>query len=103
MRMLATVVTFAMASPAAADSFDLTDYDKKTHMAASYGLTLTVDVLAIHFDLPRWQAALLGAATTLVVGTTKELVLDEQYDWGDQLANSIGITSATVLVFAFRL
>ena len=103
-RLAALSLVLALpASVARADTFDLTALDKRAHMATSYALTLSVDVVARRFELPRWQAALLGAATTIVVGTAKELVLDDDYDWGDQLANGIGITTATLVVFAFEL
>lgn len=96
-------LTISSGSLACADSFDLTAQDKQAHVAASYGITLTVDVVARRFELPRWQAVLLGAATAIVIGTTKELAFDDDYDWGDQLANGIGIAGATGLVLAFEL
>lgn len=102
-RTVAAALSLSLASHAHADAFDLTAQDKQAHIAASYGITLTVDVVARRFELPRWQAVLLGAATAIVVGTTKELAFDDDYDWGDQLANGIGIAGATGLVLAFEL
>lgn len=100
---VAATLSMSLASHARADSFDLTAQDKQAHVAASYGITLTVDVIARRFELPRWQAVLIGAATAIVIGTTKELAFDTDYDWGDQLANGIGIAGATGLVLAFEL
>ena len=100
MRSLALLA--ALATPASADSFDLRDVDKQAHVATSYGITLTVATVASRYEVPRWQAVLLGVATTLVLGTTKELV-DEPYSWGDQAANALGASAAAVVVFAFEL
>lgn len=101
-RASAVVVALALATPARADSFDPRDVDKQAHMATSYALTFTTAVIARRFELPRWQAVLLGAAVTAVAGTVKELV-DDEYSWGDQLANTIGSGTAAAVVFTFRL
>lgn len=93
----------AVSGSARADDFSFNDVDKRAHIAASYGITFTVAAIARHYDLPRWQAIALAAATTIVVATTKELVLDDQYSWHDQLANAIGTTGAIGVVLAFRL
>ncbi len=104
MRALATLLVIALASPPArADDFDPRDYDKIAHMTTSYGITLTIAVVARHYELPRWKAALLGAATAMLLGTAKELVYDSQFDWGDELGNTIGTSTAVGVVFAFRL
>lgn len=100
MRTLALLA--ALAQPASADSFDLRDVDKQAHVATSYGITLTVATIASRYELRRWQAVLLGVATTLVLGTTKELV-DDEYSWGDQAANGLGAGAASAVVFAFEL
>jgi len=102
-RLASIAVVAALALPARADSFDPRDYDKQTHMAVGYGLTLTIAIVARHYEVKRWQAVLLGAATTLLLGTAKELVHDETYSWGDQAANTIGAATAAGLVFTFRL
>jgi VanZ family protein len=99
----ALVLIAALAQPVRADSFDPTDYDKIAHMSVSYSITLSVAVVARRFELERWQAAALGAATALVLGTAKELVHDDEFSWGDELANTIGAGGAVGLVFAFRL
>lgn len=111
---LALVTALALAAPsrAAAEhdgrtrpirlTFDPTDRDKQAHIAVSYGVTLTVAVIARHYEVTRWKAVLAGAATALVLGTLKELV-DDPYSWGDQAANTIGAGAAVGVVFAFRL
>ncbi len=71
-------------------------------MATGYALTFTLAVVARHYEMERWKAALLGAATTLVLGTLKELS-DNEFSWGDELGNTIGATTAVGVVFAFRL
>jgi hypothetical protein len=97
------MVLAALEMPAHADAFDPTDYDKIAHMSVSYSITLSVAVVARRFELKRWQAAVLGAASALVLGTAKELVFDDDFSSGDELANAIGAGSAVGLVFAFRL
>lgn len=99
----AALVIAALALPARADSFDPTDYDKIAHMSVSYGITLTVAVVARHYEMKRWKAVLLGAATSLLLGTGKELVHDEEFSWGDEAANTIGVATAAGVVFTFRL
>ena len=105
--MRATVAVIALllsgAKPARADGFDPRDYDKIAHMTTSYGITLTVAVVARHYEMTRWKAALLGAGTALLLGTAKELLHDETFDWGDELGNTIGATTAVGVVFAFKL
>ncbi|MBA3821929.1 MAG: hypothetical protein H0X17_23800 [Deltaproteobacteria bacterium] len=91
------------AATARADGFDPRDVDKQAHLAVSYGLTFTIAVVARRYDVPRWQAVAIAAATTLVLGTTKELADDTGYSWGDQLANTIGTGTAAIVVFSFEL
>ncbi len=97
------LVVAALATSAHADDFDPRDYDKIAHMSVSYGIALTVAVVARRYEIKRWQAVLLGAATVLVLGTGKELGYDATYSWGDQAANTIGAAGAGGLVFTFRL
>lgn len=103
MRLAALAVIVSLAVPARADDFDPRDYDKQAHMAVSYGISLTVAVVARRYELARWKAALLGVASALVLGTAKELVHDDTYSWGDQAANTIGAGTAAGVVFVFRL
>ena len=103
MRAAAGVLALVLAAaPVRADSLDPRDVDKQAHMATSYGITFSVAVILRRFDVPRWQAVVIGAATTAVLGTVKELV-DDPYSWGDQLANTIGSATAVGVVFAFRI
>lgn len=103
MRLISLFVVGGLVQPASADDFDPRDYDKIAHMSVSYGITLSVAVVARKYEIKRWQAVLLGAATALVLGTTKELALDETFSWGDEAANSLGAAGAAGLVFTFRL
>ncbi|HEU0035547.1 MAG TPA: hypothetical protein VFQ53_33280 [Kofleriaceae bacterium] len=100
--MLALAVVCTLAPAARGDEFELTAIDKEAHVAASYGITLTGAVIARRLELPRWQAAAVAAAATIVIATTKELI-DDPYSWGDQLANGIGITAAVGFVFVVQL
>lgn len=102
-RLVSVLVVAGLVQPASADDFDPRDYDKIAHMSVSYGITLTVAVVARRYEIERWQAVLLGAATALVLGTTKELAFDETFSWGDEAANTIGAAGAAGLVFTFRL
>jgi hypothetical protein len=92
-----------LARHARGNGFDPRHPDKQAHLATSYGLTLTIAVLARHGDVDRWRALAVAAATALVLGTGKELVDGTGYDWGDQLANAIGTSAAIGVVFAFEL
>lgn len=89
--------------PASGDDLDLGDVDKQAHVAVSYGLALTGQVVLRRHRVPRWQAAAIAAAATLAFGTFKELVLDKPYSWGDQGANALGVGLAVGVVFAFDL
>ncbi len=100
---IAAAVLVALAAPARADSFSLRDVDKQAHVAVSYALTLTGSVVLRRFRVPRWQAVAIAAAATMVLGTFKELALDDEYSWGDQLGNGIGTSAAAVLVLSLRL
>jgi hypothetical protein len=84
------------------DSFDPRDHDDQAHIATGYGITFTVAIIARHYETTRWRAVLLGAAATLVLGTAKELV-DDEFAWSDQLSNTIGSTTAAIVVFSFQL
>lgn len=97
------LLILALAAPARADDFSVRDVDKQAHMAVSYGMTLTGAVVARRFEVKRWQAVAIAAAATLTLGTFKELVLDDAYSWGDQLANGIGTGAAAALVLSFQL
>jgi hypothetical protein len=88
--------------PAAADDLDLGDLDKQAHLAVSYGLSLTGQVVLRRHDVPRWQAAAIAAAATLALGTAKELV-DDPFSWADMGANAIGVGLSVGIVFAFEL
>jgi VanZ family protein len=103
-KRLAVLGILALATPAHAgdDDFDLANIRTQAHVVVSYSITLTTAVIARKLELPRWQAVVLGVAATAVLGTIKELV-DDEFQWGDQLANSLGAGAATAVVFTFRL
>lgn len=103
MRLVTLLVVFCLVRPASADDFDPRDYDKVAHMSVSYGITLSVAVVARRYEVTRWRAVVLGAVTALALGTTKELLLDTTFSWGDEAANAIGTAGAAGLVFTFRL
>jgi hypothetical protein len=101
--MAALAVCLALAPrPAAADDLDLGDLDKQAHVAVSYGLALTGQVVLRRYDVPRWQAAAIAAAATLALGTAKELV-DDRFSFADMGANVIGVGLSVGIVFAFEL
>ena len=72
------------------------------HIGTSYAITFSTAAIARHEKAPRWKAALIGAALTAALGTSKEL-RDFEYSWGDQVSNAIGIASGAAVVFAFQL
>ncbi len=86
-----------------ADSFDIGDIDKQAHVATSYGLTLTGAVVLQRFRVRRVASVLISVAATLALGTLKELVIDDRFSGGDEIANLIGAGSAAGIVFGFRL
>ena len=104
MNRAALVGLLALATPAHAgdDDFDLTNIRTQAHVVVSYSITFTTAVIARRFELARWKAVVLGVAATAVLGTIKELV-DDEFQWGDQLANTIGAGTATAIVFTFEL
>ena len=77
--------------------------DKAAHAFGSYSLSLTTSLILRKLDVARWQAVLIGGASTLALGTFKELVLDERYSWLDQAANASGVAASTLFVFTFEL
>lgn len=88
--------------PVAADDLDLGDLDKQAHVAVSYGLALTGQVVLRRYQVPRWQAAAIAAAATLAVGAAKEL-MDDPGSWADMGANALGVGLSVGVVFAFEL
>lgn len=98
-----TVLVLTCPAHAEADDWDLTAPDKVAHVSVSYGITLTLAVVARHYEVERWKAVLLGAATALAIGTSKELFHDDHFTWSEETANVIGTASAVGIVLAFRL
>lgn len=92
-----------MATPGKADEFRFKSGDKQTHILAGYGLSLTSTLLLEKkAHLPRWQAVLYASAFTMLVGTAKELLIDDQYSAGDQWANLIGTAGSAAMVLTFE-
>ncbi len=88
---------------AAAAEQDVLAVDKVAHAAVSYSLTLTGALLLEQLDLPRWQAVLIAAGGTLVLGLAKEVMLDDEASGGDLAADGIGVGLAAGLLFSFEL
>lgn len=103
MRTAAVVALLALTGTARADDWDPMAPDKAAHISVSYGITLSVAVVARHYEMKRWQAVLLGAATSLVIGTSKELFVDDSFSWSDETADVVGTAGAVGFVLAFRL
>ncbi len=90
-------------SPARAEGFRLKSQDKQLHIAAAYGLSLTGTLLfEKKAELPRWKSVLYASIITLLVGTAKELMVDDTYSAGDQWGNLIGTAGSAAMVFAFE-
>src|SRR3989338_8540460 len=74
-----------------ADGFRLKNRDHQLHIAASYGIALTSTLLLENeADMRRLPAVLWASVFTILLGTAKELLIDDQYSSGDQTANLIG-------------
>lgn len=71
-------------------------------MTASYSLALTSTLLLEKSGLKRAPAVALASAITLIVGTAKELLIDETHSPGDQMANLIGTATSALTVFIFE-
>jgi len=87
----------------ARDSFSLKSQDKQLHMAAAYGLALTSTLLMEKYGMRRAPAVLIASVGTMLIGTGKELLIDDHYSSGDQIGNAIGTTASAIVVFTFQL
>jgi hypothetical protein len=102
---LAILATILLSRPSAAwaEPLSLKDLDKQAHVAVSYGLTLSSTLVLRKAGLERWQAVSIAAATTMLLGTVKEVWIDDRYTWADQGANAIGTGLAVGFVFVLEL
>jgi hypothetical protein len=78
-------------------------HDKAAHFSASYGLSLSTTLILRKTELPRWLSVVIGCGGTLLLGTMKELVVDDGYSWGDQAANGAGAMTSAIFTFTFEL
>lgn len=84
------------------DSFSFNQTDKLLHISSSYAFTFTTTKF-LEKKLPKWKSLLYAGIATMVIGTTKELMIDDHYSEGDQLGNIIGLAGATVVIISFDL
>jgi len=63
----------------------------------------SLPLLLRKLETPRWIAVAAASAFTLLVGTAKELFLDDEYEWSDQTANAVGVTASAIFVFTLAL
>jgi len=78
-------------------------HDKLQHVAVSCLLSLSGQyVLETKSDMNKNNALICSATTSAIVGMTKELndmqIRSKQFDWGDMLANIVGIGLAIVII-----
>lgn len=83
-----------------ADNFQWTDPSDVQHMLIGFGGTFVIaTILEHHWDMKPWQAALIGAVTMGIIGTTKEVMFDTytsrtdiQTYWGGALTGGLTFT-----------
>lgn len=71
-------------------------------MAAAYGSALTSTLLLEKYGVSRAWAVVAASLFTVALGTGKELLIDDAYSPGDQVANAIGIAGSAAMVFTFE-
>jgi len=90
-----------------ADSMDtskkLIGFDKIQHTAVSCLLTLSGQyIFESKSDLKNKEALLFSASAAAGIGLAKELndmnVREEQFDWGDMIANILGIGLGVLII-----
>ena len=99
---MVVLLGLTLSTPGAAAD-ELWSQDKAAHVAGSYCLALTTTLVLRRFDVPRWLSVVIASATTLAVGTIKELAFDDRYSWLDQAANTTGVAASAGLVFTLEL
>ncbi len=99
--MRAALLFFLFTSTAHADELRLKSQDKQLHIAAAYGLALT-STLLLEKKLSRTESVLWASLFTILVGTAKELLVDDEYSAGDQWGNLIGTAGSAAMVFTFE-
>lgn len=107
-RCLPVAAAFLLASSVGASAwaehaFDPRDEDKQAHVAATYSISLTTALGLRKLELPRWKAVLVASAAALAVGTLKEVAIDDEFSWGDEIANGVGVGLSAVIVFTLEL
>ena len=92
------LIFLLMLLPFQAKAFFYEQEDKNLHVGTSLALTFafTSVLLLTYPKMNSRKAALLGAATTLLLGLAKESFYDDKFDWEDMGANVIGASMATV-------
>ena len=95
------LLLFLCSTAAQADELRLKSQDKQLHIAAAYGLALT-STLLLEKKLTRAQSILWASVFTMLVGTAKELLIDDEYSAGDQWGNLIGTAGSAAMVFTFE-
>jgi glycopeptide antibiotics resistance protein len=84
--------------PFQTNAFFYEQEDKNLHVGTSLALTFvfTSTLLLTYPKMSSRKAALLGAATTLLLGLAKESFYDDKFDWEDMGANAIGASMGTI-------
>ena len=83
----AVLLLVCLGSPAT-----LAESDKRLHAATAYGISFTTSQLVRHActSCTRYERALIGFTTTMILGIGKEFLIDEKPDGGDVIANGVG-------------
>lgn len=94
-----TVIFFSPNS----NAFYYVEPDKNLHVGVSLGLTLVgTQLIYANSNFTPFESYLISAATVLVLGLAKEMILDDTVDIGDLKANLGGVGIALpVLILTF--
>lgn len=93
------IFCFSVSAPAKL----LESQSEKTHAAASYGFALTSTLIfEKELGFSRDRSILYAALTTLALGFAKEHMIDDHYDKDDMIANFLGVTTSSIVVWTFK-
>ena len=74
--------------------------DKVLHTSLSIVIGMTAyNVYRENMDLTDNEARLAAFISALAIGASKELFMDDEFDWGDMTANSLGAGIGVMIRF----
>ena len=88
-------------SYAEGEQFDITRSDHQGHVISSAAITVLGGVVFKQTGMDPGWAMVSAGLLTFALGATKELLIDDEYSSGDQMANGIGVISGVTIGIAF--